>query len=60
VIFQQLVPCNVARIHTGQRVIHQQARIEVRNPGSLGERPVALAEIVAPLGKRRAIFLLLD
>jgi hypothetical protein len=59
-IFQQLVPCDVSRIYTRDRMVHQHPCIQFGNAGRRGNGAVCLAQFVAPFRQHGTIFLLLD
>jgi hypothetical protein len=60
VITKQSLSSDVACIHSRQRVVHEEMNVELRHASSLRERPIGLAEFVAPLRKISAILLVLD
>ena len=47
IIFEQLVAGDVARVHAGDRMVHQQLGIDLGHACNSGERPVALAQVIA-------------
>jgi hypothetical protein len=49
VIFEKLVSGDVTSIHTGNGMVHQKARIELRHPRRSCNGSETLAKIIAPL-----------
>ena len=59
VISHQFGPGDVARVHARQGVVHQKVHVDLGDLGGLGERPVGLTQVVAPMAENRAVLLML-
>lgn len=53
VITKQSIARDVPGVHTWQRMVHEEMYVELRDTGSLGERPIRLAEFVAHFDRSR-------
>jgi hypothetical protein len=58
VVFEQLVPGDVARVHAGDRMVHQQLGIDLGDTRDGGECPVALTQIITPFREIGAVLLM--
>lgn len=47
-IGQQLVPSDVAGIHAGHRMVHEQMHIDIIHACHLPDRPIGLTEVIPP------------
>src|SRR5579864_9755919 len=49
VVFKKLVPSDVAGVHSGNRVIHQELRIDLGHTGGGRDGSECLSKVIAPL-----------
>ena len=55
-VFKKLVPSDVAGVHAGNGVVHQEFGVDLGNTCSRRDGPEGLPKIIAPLGEFASIF----
>jgi hypothetical protein len=60
VAIHQAAYCDVAGVHAGQRVVHQDVNVERRHFSGLANCPESLTQIVGPFRQDSALLLLFD